>query len=393
MKRSILCFLKDSTALTDDRSVREGWQITVVPTREAAFEALAVGRFEMVVVDARGPEGLERNFLAEVADRCPSLARVLLFRPADKAAQARSSGLADQCLPQPCTAEALVAVAGRARLMHAWLANPALTRLWSRIRKLPSVPTIYQRLVQALQSPDTDLEDVGRIMSEDFVMTAKLLQLVNSSFFGLKRPITKPADAVAHLGMAQTKTLVLLAHVFSNYVEDKSSGFSMDKLWQHSMGTASFARRIAQRQGGDAALADAAFTAGLLHDVGKLFYAVNCPQEYSELVAHAQATNLTYARAELHLLGTSHAELGACVLGTWGLPEEILEAVAFHHLPAQQSGDAFSPLTAVHVANALEHEMGAIAGAPVDWQIDPIYLSRVGCAEQMPVWKNLCATP
>ena len=393
MKRSILCFLKDPTALSDARSVREGWEITVVPSREAAFAALAVGRFEMVVVDARGPEGTEKDFLAEVAHRCPALARVLLFRPADKAAQARSSGLADQCVPQPCTVETLVAVVGRARLMHRWLADPALTRLWSRMRKLPSVPTIYQRLVQALQSSDTDLEDVGRIMSEDFVMTAKLLQLVNSSFFGLKRAITKPSDAVAHLGLTQTKTLVLLAHVFSNYVEDKASGFSMDKLWQHSMVTAGFARRIAERQSGEAALADAAFTAGLLHDVGKLFYAVNCPQEYSELVAHARMNSLTYAHAERHLLGTSHAELGACVLGTWGLPADILEAVAFHHLPTQQGGDAFSPLTAVHVANALEHELSAITGATVDWHIDHSYLHQVNCGEQLPVWKKLCVTP
>lgn len=389
MKRSILCFFENSTALSDSHSVRDGWEITIVRSRKEAFEALAAGRFETVVIDARESNEEEKEFLTEVANRCPALARILLFHPTDKAAHSRSSGLADQCVPQPCTMETLVAAAARAKLMHHWLANPALTRLLPRLRKLPSVPAVYLQVMEALQSPDADLEEIGRIMSKDLVMTAKLLQIINSSFFALPRAITSPAEAVAHLGLAQTKALVLLASVFCNYTEDKSSGFSLDQLWRHSLGTAELARRITQFETKNALMADEAFIAGMLHDVGKLFYAVNCPEEFHDLMVLKESNGATYLETEQQMLGTTHAELGAFVLATWGLPAVILEGIAFHHTPARHAGERFCPVTAVHVANALDHEMNSGSTPARDSDLDKAYLARVGCESRLTAWKDL----
>lgn len=389
MKRSILCFFKNSTALSDASSVRDGWEVTIVRSRKEAFEALAVGRFETVVIDAREPKEVEKEFLTEVANRCPALARILLFHPTDKAAHARSSGLADQCVLQPCTMETLVAAAARAKLMHQWLADPALTRLLPRLRKLPSVPDVYLQVMEALQSPDADLEEIGRIMSRDLVMTAKLLQIINSSFFALPRAITSPAEAVAHLGLAQTKALVLLASVFSNYTEDKSSGFSLDQLWRHSLGTAELARRITQFETKNALMADEAFITGMLHDVGKLFYAVNCPEEFHGLTMLMESNGATYLETERQMLGTTHAELGAFVLATWGLPAVILEGIALHHTPARHAGERFCPLTAVHVANAFDHEMNPGSTPARDCQIDNEYLARLGCGTRVEAWRDL----
>jgi HD-like signal output (HDOD) protein len=242
-----------------------------------------------------------------------------------------------------------------------------------------------------LEAGDGHLEEVGSIMKEDFAMTAKLLQLVNSPFFGLKRTITNPSEAVTYLGLVQTKALVLLAQVFSKYSAEKTSRFSLDQLWRHSTVTAKFARAITEAETADPAQADTAFTAGLLHDVGKLFHAVNCPQEYNTLLTQAERNDLLYADVEQFLMGTTHADLGACVLGTWGLPAEILEIIAFHHTPGRHLEKTFGPMTAVHVANAMDYTLNKEPGRAKVSQVDEYYLKRIGCETRLPVWKGQCA--
>jgi HD-like signal output (HDOD) protein len=266
-----------------------------------------------------------------------------------------------------------------------------MTSLLSRMHTLPSVPSIYFRLVQMLQSPNCHLTEVAQVMSEDLVLTAKLLQMANSPLFGLKRTIRSLEEAVAHLGLAQTKTLVLLTQIFCNYVEDKTSKFSLSQLWRHSMGTARFARRIVNHEFDDPVLAETAFTAGLLHDVGKLFCAVNCAKEYDSLAAQADRNEMSNLDAERKLLGTTHAELGACVLGTWGLPAEILESIAFHHTPSLHDGKAFCPLTAVHVGNFFEHGLNSGSSRTQPCMLDHAYLRRIGCEHRLPAWRELCS--
>jgi HD-like signal output (HDOD) protein len=228
------------------------------------------------------------------------------------------------------------------------------------------------------------------IVADDFAMTAKLLQLVNSAFFGLGRNITSPAEAVSYLGIERTKALVLLAHTFSMYEVDKSSAFSFERLWAHSLVTGKFARWIAQEETSDQQLAGAAFTAGLLHDIGELMTAVNLPQEYNHLVKRVQDESITFEAAERETLGTTHAELGACVLGIWGLPLEILEAIAFHQVPSQHAGSTFSAVTAVHVADSLEHELNPASVEAARSKIDLDYLMRLGLSDRLESWRRLC---
>jgi HD-like signal output (HDOD) protein len=390
MKRGILCFLTDSTALFDLQILSDIWEITFVRSRQCALDALAKTSFEAVATDVCGADGAEGEFLGDVARLFPDVARILLFNLADKPANEKGRALADQCMPKPCPADIFVDAIGRARLLHKLLADPAVTKLLSRLHKVPSVPSIYFRLVQMLQSPNSHLAEVAQVMSEDLVMTAKLLQMANSPFFGMKRTINSLEEAVTHLGLAQTKTLVLLTQVFANYVEEKASRFSLAQLWRHSMGTARFARRIVNHEFDDPVLAETAFTAGLLHDVGKLFFAVNCPKDFDGLVGQAERNAMSYVNAERKLLGTTHAQLGACVLGTWGLPSEILESIAFHHTPSLHPGNSFCPLTAVHVGNFFEHGLNSGPSGTQACLLDHGYLRRIGCEHRLSAWRELC---
>jgi HD-like signal output (HDOD) protein len=374
MKRLALCLLKDSTVLVDRTSPLNDWELRFALDRQSAFAALTTASFEAVVTDDSWRKGTERDFLADLAVRCPNLMCVRLFNPSEKRAIIGDDSHADQYVPKPCTVGAVVSAIERGQLLRPWLAEPAMRALLYRIRKVPTAPPVYFRLVQILEATDAHLEEIGRIMGEDSAMTAKLLQMVNSSPFGLRRIITDPSEAVAHLGVVQTKALALLVQVFSNYCAENTSRFSLDQWWRHSTTTAKLARAITQSETRDALQADLAFTAGLLHDVGKLFHAVNCPQEYNTLLTQAERNDMLYVDVERHLLGTTHAELGACVFGTWGLSAEILQAVAWHHTPALSLGDSFCPLAAVYVANVLEHELNSRSTSIEAFHLDHDYL-------------------
>ncbi len=391
MKRAILCFLKSTRDLVEFEDEHD-WEFCFVPNSQNAFQALSDRTFEAVVTDVEARTETGTDFLTSVKCRFPNATRVALFDPANRQIVLTSHGVADQCLPRPCTGEVLISAVQRARFLQNWLVmTPALKQLLPQMRKLPSVPAVYSRLVKALQSPDAGREDIGRIMSDDFVMTAKLLQLVNSPFFGLQRTVTSPGEAIGHLGMDRTRSLVLTGHVFSSYEEDKSSAFSLEQLWRHSMSTANFARRITRYETGHDGTAEAAFTAGLLHDVGKLLLAANCPQQYNRVCTYAREKRVSFGQAEREILGTTHAEIGACVFANWGLPASILEAIAFHHCPDRHSSNTFTPLTAVHAANVIELQLGSQKLEPEPCRIDEEYLARLGLEKRAAVWLKECA--
>src|SRR5260370_22144460 len=201
-------------------------------------------------------------------------------------------------MAKPCTAEALKGVLEKARTLERWLDEPAIRPLLARLTKLPSVPAIYVQVLKALQSPDTGLDEVARLLSQDLALTAKVLQLVNSAAFGLQRDISSPAEAISHLGIEQTKALVLMAHAFSSFEGRANLPFSIEALWRHSMGTGRLAQWMVREVTGDLKLAEEAFTAGVLHDVCKLMLGAHLPQEYMGIFSRARGRKKPFSTAQ-----------------------------------------------------------------------------------------------
>jgi HD-like signal output (HDOD) protein len=255
------------------------------------------------------------------------------------------------------------------------------------MQTLPSLPTLYLELLEAVQDPRGTLERVGDIMSRDIGMTAKMLQLVNSAFFGLRRHVSSPAEAVKLLGLDTIKALVLSLQIFSRFDQKREGAFSLDALWQHSLATSTCAKRIAQEEHQDRHVADHAFMAGLLHDVGTLVLVANLPELYSAALVQAHEQGITVWEAERALLGTTHAEVGAYLLGLWGLPDPIVEALAFHHCPSACPDQRFSPLTAVHIANVLVHTEDSPEAGGALAALDSAYVARFGLSERLSTWR------
>jgi HD-like signal output (HDOD) protein len=218
-------------------------------------------------------------------------------------------------------------------------------------------------------------------------MTAKILQLVNSAFFGLQRSIATPTEAVRILGLATIKTLILSVHIFTHCDMAMLRALSLHMLWQHSLVIAACAKCIIEAEGGDHSMADEAFTAGLLHDVGKLVLAINLPQLYSAACTRAQEQSLPDWEGERVTYGATHPEVGAYLLRLWGLPDTLVEALAYHHRPRACPTRALSPLMAVHVANALGDENEAPKHMD---SVDRRYLEELGLDDRLAHWHKQC---
>jgi HD-like signal output (HDOD) protein len=220
-------------------------------------------------------------------------------------------------------------------------------------------------------------------------MTAKVLQMVNSAFFGVRRHISSPTEAVGLLGLDTIMTLVLTIQIFSQFEDECLANFSPAALWAHSLQVGLFAKRLSQAAGQGGEVVKDAFTAGLLHDAGQLVLAANLPRQFAESLELAQAEKLSHHEAERQVFGATHSEVGAYLFGLWGLPQSIVEAVAYHHRPADCVAEGFGPLTAVHVGNALERETQAL---PPEWcfaALDMDYLAKLGLADRLPEWRDL----
>jgi putative nucleotidyltransferase with HDIG domain len=373
--------------------MRDEWDMVFVTSGPEALAAIEKQPFDIVVTDMRMPGMDGAELLNEVRVRCPMAARLILSGHSDREMILKSLGPTHQFLAKPCDAEALKETVARARTLRDLLANQGLMATVARIKTLPSVPALYAKLLQVLESPGKSPREVAEIIGSDIGMTAKILQLVNSAFFGLHHhPVQNPSQAITHLGMDTVRAVVLTAGAFSTFEATGAAKQAVDYLYPHSLRTGTLSAKIALAMSLDNLLADDALMAGLLHDVGRLILAAELPDVLEDVFQVARERELALHEAERAVLGTTHAELGAYLLGLWGLPQRIVEAVAFHHAPANCPGRTLSVLAPVHVANALDSETHPEPGIVHATSVDLAYLKELGVADCFARWRALtCA--
>jgi HD-like signal output (HDOD) protein len=275
--------------------------------------------------------------------------------------------------------------------LDVFLQNEHLKSLVARMGVLPSLPSLYFKVLQELQSPTSSVDRIGELVAMDIAMSAKLLQLVNSAFFGIRRKVSNPAEAVQFLGVGTVRSLALSIHAFSCFDQAKLGDFSFERLWNHCVTTGLFARKITDLEEVEPTMSDESFIAGLLHDVGKLMLITNMTEDYRAALALAQGSRISINEAERKVFGATHADVGAYLLGLWGLPVAIVEAVALHHEPSRNVNRAFSPLTAVHVANVLEHEQSGAGCGGGATRLDEAYLTTLKLSDRVHPWRQTFA--
>jgi len=371
-------------------AMRAEWRMNFVESGPKALEFLATSHVDALVTDMMMPGMDGAQLLTEVMRRYPNTVRLVFSGHASREAVLRLVGVAHQYLSKPCNAEELRTAIARALAMRDLPTSELLKQLASRIECLPSLPASYAQLTEELRKPEPCLEDVAEIISRDIGMTSKILQLVNSAFFGLPQPASNVMEAVMHLGMATVQTLVLFTQVFSRFDRDTITAFSIDGITKHCWMTGVMARRIAETEQRDPKISDQCFLAGLLHDLGYLILATGLPRQYPKVLQAARDSDRPVWEFEQAELRASHAEIGAYLLGLWGLPAPVIEAVALHHRPAAAALHAFSPVIAVHVADAFAHSQVPTLPEQTGVEIDRPYLASLGLGGRLEAWKDRC---
>ncbi|MCA9145326.1 MAG: HDOD domain-containing protein [Planctomycetaceae bacterium] len=360
------------------RRFSDEFQSEFVTSGVEALERLRRGSFDTIVSDMRMPAMDGAQLLTRVRDEFPEMVRLILSGQSPQESMFRALGPAHRFLSKPCRAEDLRTYVIRALKVRDRLANRALRALVGQVNDLPCMPRIYKELLEELHSPRGSIDRVGHIVAQDVAMTAKILQLVNSSFFGVPQRITSPSQAVCMLGIEMVKSLVLTVSVFSQFKQPSDDAIDIEALVQHSLVVGETAHRIALQLGSTAQDANDALLAGMLHDLGKLMLAAECTEEYVNMKQLAAHGDLPLWQVETTWFGTSHAEIGAYLLSLWGLPNSIVESVAFHHEPSKLEYATPVVLTAVHLADALANEQDTAGKTCAESLLDADYLVTAG---------------
>ncbi len=355
-----ILFVDDERSVLDGlrrllRPYRKQWTVMVAESGDEGLDKLKEHPVDVVVSDMRMPKMDGAEFLGHVATQYPAAIRIVLTGQSSNEAFLRSIGTTHQVLTKPCDPEELVATLERAVALRARLTSPGLRELVSRIDHLPSLPSLYLELLEALRK-EASVQDIGGLVAKDLAMSARILQLVNSAYFGLRNPVADPVQATTFLGVDLIRALTLSAHAFAEMGSAKGAGLNLTALQDHSHAVASLAARMMKDLECGSTAKDLAYMAGLLHETGRLVLAASEPEQMAEIMRDVRNGSGSLREKEFEQFGAGHAEVGGYLLGLWALPEDVVEAVTCHHDLGVFIGRSFSVGGAVYLADRIVSE-------------------------------------
>jgi HD-like signal output (HDOD) protein len=378
--RDIL-FVDDEPDLLDSLRTRlykhrHEWNMKFVLSGADAIATLEQQRVDLIVSDVRMPGMDGGQLLSVVKQRWPTTVRIIVSGYSDPAQAARLTSLAHQYIAKPCDGRELENIIERCFNLQDLLNQEPLRRVVGSVGKLPAMPKTYGRLQAALSQPSVTAAEVGDIVNADAAIAGKVLQITNSAFFRLRKPMVRIKDAVTYLGFATIRNLVLSAEIFSQWNSPLSlPNVDPEQLQNHAQLAAAACKSLA----GGRASPDDAWLAGLLHDIGYWILVQECPEELGRALELSRSRDLPLFECERMTMGATHAEVGAYLLGLWGLPYSIVEAVALHHTPGTITPHGYDLLSALAVSHALLESTGAhalVGGGKPNAGVDASYLAK-----------------
>ncbi|MCX8155773.1 MAG: response regulator [Verrucomicrobiae bacterium] len=365
------------------------WEVEVAESGPKALEMMQNQAYDIVVTDMRMPEMSGAQFLAEVQQRHPATARVVLTGYTEQERVLQSIGSVHQWLSKPCNVKTLQNTLARIFDLQAHIHEPWIKEMAGKIRSLPSLPDLFFRVLDELQTPYSTPEQIASFVCRDAGMTARLLQLVNSAFFGFSQPVRDVTEAVQLLGVGTVRALALSMKVFSCFDVKDYPGLDAHKLYYESLVVGTLARNLLAVDSAETPEQEAAFTAGLLRGVGCLVLATTLKETYAGLLSEAVRSRHPLPEVEHKALGITHAEVGAYLMGLWGLPVQITEAIGFQYRPSSSANRGLNALTGLHVAQAIVGASHAHDSLQLSVPLDEAYLRECGLEQHLPRWQAL----
>lgn len=356
--------MKKILVIDDDRNILQSfkrafhfmhkeWKVVLCDNGRDAFELIQTdGPFDLIISDLRLPGLSGIDLFKKVKESFPDTIRFSLTGYPESSLLMEAASVSHRLISKPCEAKTLIALIKNSLLLREKLQNPEVRNSICKLGVIPSLPKYYEEFCKEIKSPDASVGKLGKIIGKDIGMTAKVLQLVNSAFFGLRRRVTNPVQAAILVGLNGLQHVVLVAGFFHACGKnDFPPALDIESVWQHSLATANRAKKIAADKGLSQDDIDTCYTAGLLHDLGIVVLAAMNKADYEKVLALAHKENLTLHQAERRVFDLDHATVGGFLLDMWGLPHTISEIVAFHCSPPCSPSFKIDPLSIVCAAD------------------------------------------
>ncbi|MBX3258186.1 MAG: HDOD domain-containing protein [Labilithrix sp.] len=316
------------------------WEVITASSGPEALAMLEESRFDVIVTDIRMPGMDGAALLSKVHERWPSMTRIVLSGHTDQEHAMRAIGSAHQFLSKPCSPKKLTEVVENAFYLSALTPNSRIRELAAAVHRLPAMPKVHERILTLIDGSNASVRDAADLVSQDPGLCAKILRVVNSAFFARGQVVRDVRTATARVGLDLLRALVL-----SERASCGLSGKRVEQIQRDALDAAAVTMRIVSPDD-----QRTAFTAALLCDVGTLVLEQGAPDEIAAVRAHAAESLLPLHVAEKELLGSSHADVGGYVLGLWGVPPVIVDAVLGHH---DLGRDPSALSAAVYVAHCI----------------------------------------
>jgi len=364
------------------------WELHFATDGDVALQLMAQQTFDVIVADAQMPRMSGTGLLRRVQEANPGVVRILMSGHTGLEMLRGALPLAHQFITKPCDAQQLTNTLENACGLRSILNRPELRTLVGSSNELPSAPRTYVEISTALNNPHASTRTVAEIVERDIALSARVLQLVSSGFYGLPRQVNSVGGAVAFLGVEVIKAIVLSIEVSKMFPVSRAiPDFSIDVLQQRSTLAAQLAKRLLGHESGGESVA----IAGMLQDVGQLVFAARAAQRFAIALSSCTRAKTPLYEAELELFGSTHAEVGGYLLGLWGLPSRIVHAVA-HHLEPVAGARVFDAAAALYVGNLLSQnpDVPALDQVPArTTALDLSYLRALGVAHQLENWRRM----
>lgn len=367
------------------RTQRSAWEVQSAKSGMEALRILATKPFDFIVSDMRMPEMDGAALLERVRTTYPRTIRIVLSGFAERESALRAVTVAHQFLHKPCEPAQLLDTLERASSLYHLVNTEELRARIGSVVVLPPAPRVYQAITEAINKPNASAGMIAQILERDPALCAKVLQVANSAFFGLPQRTASASRAVTYLGTENVRNLVLSMETLSQHNDFDAMGYySLAALQKQCLLAATLTRLV---PGLPHELRDPAYTAALLHKVGILVIASASGPHFKLAVAKARKEQRPLWRTEKELFGITHAEVGAYLLGAWGLPREIVSAVATQYDREPADGSEVGIATAVRVAGFVADqvlETGVSGADEVTCEFDRAWLEALGMLDKVP---------
>lgn len=391
MKKRVL-FVDDNQKYLDTYRMvfcrTDEWSCYYASDVLAAIDYLNYVEVDIIVVDLTLPLFDGSQILEYVKSRFPSIIRIIFTDCKDINAHLKVVKLAHQFYSKTMEIGKIEQVIQEIYSLHRIIISDKARRILSQVDTIPSLPDIFFELRKHLMDHDCSIRDVGKMIATDVGLTATILKIVNSAYFGVSQKISTPEQAASLLGLELIEALVVTAHLFSSFKVDPSLPIS--GIMKHSFQCTQFAKAIAEHQKAPKQTVDAVAIAAMLHDVGRLVFACSFPEKYKNVLNMCDATQRASSEVERDIIGIDHAQAGAYLLGLWGFSHPVVEAVAYHHAPSSYIGNHPGLVGVLHSADILTYEL-----RPADTHegvevLDRNFLTKHNLSTSFENWRKVC---